>query len=122
MPVIVLRPPNIYGEYDKIDPNRSHVLPALVRKVVERQSPLEVWGTGDDVRDFIFADDLVDAIFLAMEKLNNYDPINIGAGKTYSVKELLQIILEEDGYTDAKVVFNSGKPTMIPIRKVDAFK
>ena len=122
MPIIVLRPTNIYGEHDKVDPDRAHVLPSLVRKVVERQNPLEVWGTGDDVRDFIYVDDLVDAIFLAMEKVDSYNPINIGAGKGYTVKELLRIILEEDGYTDAEIVFNPAKPTMIPIRKVDIAK
>jgi len=118
MPVLVLRPTNIYGPHDKFDPERSHVLPALIRKVVERQSPIEVWGDGHDERDFIYVDDMVDAIVLAMEKQVTYDPINIGFGKTYTVNEVLQIILNIDGYTDARIVYNADKPTMIPVRRV----
>lgn len=122
MTTIVFRPTNVYGPNDDFEPATSHVTPALIRKVVERQDPLEVWGTGDDVRDLIYVDDMVEAIVRAMEKIESYTAINIGLGKGYSVKEILQMILELDGYTDARVVFNPSKPTMIPIRLVDTTK
>ncbi len=122
MPVVVLRPTNIYGPYDKFDFDRCHVLPALIRKVVERQNPIEVWGDGEDVRDFIYIDDMVESMILAMEKVDTYDPINIGLGKCYTVKEALGMILKIDGYTDAKVVFDVSKPTMIPKRRVSIVK
>jgi GDP-L-fucose synthase len=122
MTTIVLRPTNIYGPNDDFEPATSHVTPALIRKVVERQDPIEVWGTGDDVRDVIYVDDMVEAMLTAMEKITSHTAINIGLGKAYSVKEILRTIMELDGYTDAKVVFNSSKPTMIPVRLVDTVK
>ena len=121
MSCVVLRPSNIYGPHDKFDPGKSHVLPALIKKVVERQSPLEVWGDGNDVRDFIYVDDMVDAIVVGMQKIDGYDPINIGSGQTYTVKEILNVILDIEGY-ETEIVFNSAKPSMIPVRKVDVSK
>lgn len=122
MTTVVLRPTNIYGEYDDFEFETSHVLPALIRKVVERHNPIEVWGTGDDIRDLVYVGDFIDAVLLAMQKIESYDPINVGLGKTYSVKEMLNMILELDDYADAKIVFNSSKPSMIPIRTVDTTK
>jgi len=122
MATIVLRPTNIYGEYDDFEFETSHVLPALIRKVVERQNPIEVWGTGDDVRDLIYVGDFVDAMLLAMEKITNYDTFNIGLGQGYSVKEMLNIILEIEGIEGAKIIFDPSKPSTIPIRLVDTAK
>ncbi|MBN2406675.1 MAG: NAD-dependent epimerase/dehydratase family protein [Elusimicrobia bacterium] len=122
MPSIVIRPTNMYGPYDDYDPATSHVLPALIKKVAERQRPLEVWGDGNDVRDFIYIDDFVDGMILAMEKIDTYDPVNLGSGKGYTVKEILGIMLEEEGYDDAEVIYNSSKPSMIPVRLVDTSK
>lgn len=122
MTTIVLRPSNIYGPNDDFEPATSHVTPALIRKVVERQNPIEVWGTGDDVRDLIYVDDVVEAIVKAMERVESHTAINIGLGRGYRVKEILQMILELDDYTDATVVFNPSKPTMIPIRLLDVAK
>lgn len=79
----------------------------------------EVWGTGEDVRDFIYVDDMVEATVRAMEKIKSYPAINIGLGRGYRIKDILQLILELDGYTNASVVFNPAKPTMIPIHLID---
>ncbi len=122
MPTIVLRPSNIYGPYDDYDFATSHVMAALIRRVVERHKPLEVWGSGNDIRDWIYIDDFIDALILAAEKIDSYDPVNIGLGKGYSVKQALQIMLEVDGFTDAQVKFDPSKPSMIPIRLIDTTK
>jgi len=122
MSAVVVRPSNVYGPGDKFEPERSNVSAALLRKVVERQKPILVWGTGEDVRDLIYIDDLVDGTLLAMEKLQGYDAVNIGSGKGCSVKQILQTLLELENYTDVKVVFDSSKPTMIPIRLMDVSK
>ncbi len=116
---VVLRPTNIYGEYDNFDLKTSHVLPALIHKVVERNDPIEVWGTGNDVRDLIYIDDLIDAAISAMMKINRYQPINIGLGKGYSIKEILYLIMEVDKCSNLKVIYNQSKPSMIPVRLVD---
>ena len=122
MTTVVLRPTNIYGEYDDFEFETSHVLAALIRRVAERYNPIEVWGTGNDVRDLIYVGDFVDAMLLAMEKIDSYDTFNIGLGRGYNIKQVLKMILEIDGLTDAKVVFDSSKPTTIPIRLVDTTK
>ncbi len=122
MTTIVLRLAYAYGPGDNFDPEKSKVIPALIRKVVERQNPIEVWGTGEDIRDPIYVDDVVRAILLAAEKVERYDVFNIGLGKGYRVKEMLDTILQLDGYTDAKIVFDTTKPTMIPTRLVDVSK
>ncbi len=122
MTTIVLRATNIYGPNDEFDPARSRVTAALIKKVVDRKDPIEVWGTGDDVRDHIYVEDVVEAIMIAIKKINSYDAFNIGLGKGYSVKELLKTILEIDDYGNASVIFNASRPSMIPIRLVDTTK
>jgi GDP-L-fucose synthase len=122
MMTVVVRPANIYGPYDDFEWATSHVVPALIRKVVERHSPLEVWGDGSDVKDLIYVDDFIDGMLLAMEKINQFDPVNIATGRPCSIKDVLNAILEVDGFADAKIVFNTSKPTMIPKRLIDVTK
>jgi len=95
------------------------VTTALIRRVVERQNPLDVWGTGNDVRDLIHIDDFLDGMLLAFEKSGDYLAINIASGQGYSIKQILQTILEVDSYADAEVRFDPLKPTTIAIRLVD---
>ncbi|MDR4494364.1 MAG: NAD-dependent epimerase/dehydratase family protein [Nitrospirales bacterium] len=122
MKTVVVRPSNVYGPYDKFDPDRSHVTAALIRKVIERQAPLEVWGTGDDVRDLIYVDDFIDAVMLAMKKIEGFEPVNIGYGDGFRIRDVLNTLLEVDGFQDARVVVNPAKPSMIPIRLIDVGK
>jgi len=120
MQCIVLRPANIYGPNDKFD-NRSHVLPATIMKVVNKQSPIEVWGDGKDIRDFIHIDDFVRACIMVMNKVDNYDIFNIGSGIGKSVNDILFNCMELEGY-DTDITYNSDKPSMIPIRLLDISK
>ena len=120
MQCIVLRPANIYGANDKFD-NRSHVLPATIMKVVNKQNPIEVWGDGKDIRDFIHIDDFVRACIMVMDKVDNYDIFNIGSGIGKSVDDILFNCMEIEGY-DTDVTYNSDKPSMIPIRLLDVSK
>ncbi len=122
MATIVLRPTNVYGPNDDFEFATSHVLPALIRKSVERWDPFEVWGDGSEVRDLIYVDDMVEAMVQAAAKLTQYAALNIGLGKGYNVKEILRCILEEDGYAAAHVRFDPSKPTTIPLRLVDTSK
>lgn len=122
MTTIVLRPTNVYGPRDDFEFATSHVIPALIRKVVERWDPVEVWGDGTEVRDAIFVDDMVEALVLAASRLERYAAINVGLGKGYSVRELLGMILQLDGYANARIRYDASKPTMIPLRLVDTTK
>lgn len=119
MPTVVVRPSNVYGTYDKFDFAISHVTAALMRRVIERHNPLEVWGTGEDIRDLIYIDDFLDGMLLAFEKAEDYLEINIASGQGYSVKQILETLLKVDGYTDADVRFDPSKPRTIPVRLVD---
>ena len=122
MKIVVVRPANIYGPYDDFEWETSHVIPALIRKVVERHKLIEVWGDGNDIKDFIYIGDLIEGVLLAMEKIETFNPVNIATGKSCTVKEVLNAILAADSYQDAKIVFNSSKPTMIPKRLIDTSK
>lgn len=122
MKTVVVRPANIYGPYDDFEWETSHVLPALMRKVIERHDPIEVWGDGNDIKDFIYIDDFIDGLLLAAEKIDTFDPVNIASGVPCSIKQALQAMIEADGYTDAQIVFDASKPTMIPTRLIDASK
>lgn len=122
MPAVVVRPTNIYGPHDDFDFATSHVMAATIRKVVERHKPIRVWGTGDDVRDLIYIDDFIDALILAAERIETYDPVNIGFGSGHSVKEILNILLDLEDWRDAAVEFDATKPSMIPKRLVDTAK
>ena len=88
MTTIVLRPTNVYGEHDDFKFETSHVLPALIRKVVERWDPVEVWGTGEDLKDLVYVGDMVDAMMAGMERVDSYESINIGYGQVVSIKQM----------------------------------
>ncbi|MFA6310338.1 MAG: NAD-dependent epimerase/dehydratase family protein [Sterolibacterium sp.] len=122
MRITLVRPANLYGEYDNFDSESSHVIPALIRKVVERHSPIEVWGDGSDVKEFLYIQDFIDGMLLAMRNLTWFEPINIAAGNPCSINDLLNTILDVDGYRDAKIVYNKSKPMMIPKRMMDTSK
>jgi len=87
--------------------------------VVERHNPLEVWGTGEDVRDLIYISDFLDGLMLAVEKCDFYDELNICSGTGISIKGILQTALEVDGFEDADIRFDPEKPSTIPVRLMD---
>lgn len=116
--VAVLRPSSIYGPSDDFDPATAHVVPALVRKVVERQSPLEVWGTGNEERDLVFVGDVVAALLLAAEKVEGHTAYNIGAGTSLSIREVVETLIRVDGFSNAIIRFDPTRPTTIPIRRI----
>lgn len=122
MPTVVVRPANIYGPHDDFAWETSHVVPALIRKVVERHDPVEVWGDGTEIKDLIYIDDFIEGILLAMEKIETFDPVNIGTGVPVSIRDVLQAALKADNYTDAPISYNISKPTMIGKRLLDVSK
>ena len=122
MLTVVLRPANMYGPYDDFAWETSHMVPALIRKVVERMAPLEVWGDGTEIKDLIYVEDFTEGLLLALEKVQTYQPLNIGTGVPVSVKDVLHTALAVDGYGNAKVVYNTSKPTMIGKRMLDVGK
>jgi GDP-L-fucose synthase len=120
--IAIVRPTAVYGRLDNFDPVRAHVIPALILKAVERVSPYEVWGTGDEVRDFLHVEDLARGCLMMLEKHAECDPVNIGYGQVVTIAEIVRLILDAADYRDAEIVFNSARPTAIPFRMVDTSK
>jgi len=119
MPTVVIRPSNVYGPYDKFDFAVSHVTAALVRRVAERQNPLQVWGTGEDIRDLIHIDDFVEGTLAAVSTDLPFLAVNICAGRGYAVRDVLETLLEVDAFHDARVTFDASKPSTVPVRLMD---
>ncbi len=105
---------NLYGPGDSYNPDRSHVVAALVRKFVEAEQAkapsVEVWGTGKPIREFIYVEDCADAIVLAAEKYSDCAlPLNLGTGIGTTIRELSDAVCEASGYK-GKMVWNTDKP------------
>jgi len=119
---VYLLPVNLYGPGDNFDPGSSHVIPALIKKCADAvrkgETTVEVWGTGEPTREFLYVDDAAEAIVLAAENYNGREPINLGSGKEISIKELVQLIARETGFT-GDIVWNSAKPDGQPRRALD---
>jgi GDP-L-fucose synthase len=128
---IYLLPVNLYGPKDNFDPESSHVIPALIKKMVdamyepnkpnkrkELHDTITVWGTGKATREFLYVEDCVKAILLAAEKYNKPDPINIGAGFEISIKELVELIAKLTGFK-GEIVWDTSKPDGQPRRMLD---
>ena len=120
--IALVRPTAPYGCWDNFNLETCHVIPALIKKAVEKQSPYIVWGSGEEVRDFLDARDLARGCLMMLEKYAICDPVNIGYGKGVTIREVAQIILKAVGYENANVQFDASKPTAIPFRVVDTSK
>lgn len=110
---ITLVPGNIYGPWDNFDLNNSHVIPALIRKYSEarrdQRQEITAWGTGAPLRDFVYIEDVCQALCLAAERYDAPDLINISSGTRVAIKELVQLIAELTGY-EGQIVWDTSKP------------
>jgi len=119
---IFLLPVNLYGPGDNFDPESSHVIPALIRKVVEAklrgERRIVAWGTGKPTREFLYVDDAAEGIVLATEKYEKSEPVNLGAGFEISIKKLAELICELAGF-DGVIEWDASKPDGQPRRCLD---
>ena len=119
---IYLIPVNLYGPGDNFDLATSHVIPALIRKFVEardRAEPaVEVWGSGTASREFLFVDDAAEAIFLATERYDDDEPVNIGSGSEITIRNLVTTIGRLTRF-EGEVVWDSSRPDGQPRRMLD---
>ena len=111
----IIRTANIYGPYDRFDETKSHVIPSLIRKAVNKEKPFIVWGNKETVRDFVFSDDLSYALLQVLEKYCNGKPINFSSGIGTNIGELVKLILDVCDHS-IKPTFDSSKPTALPYR------
>lgn len=107
--ISIVRPANVYGTYDNFDHNNAMVIPSLIRRALDGENPLVVWGDGSAIRDLIHAKDVARGMMLAMEKGVN-QPLNLGSGVGVSVKQIVDIIVKN---MDKKpeVVWDTSKPS-----------
>lgn len=122
---IYLLPVNLYGPRDNFDPERSHVIPALIKKMVdaklEGRNEVVVWGTGKASREFLYVEDAAEGVLLATEKYDKPDPVNLGASREITIKELVDLIAQLVGYY-GKIVWDTSKPDGQPRRCLDTSK
>ena len=120
-----LQPTNLYGYNDNFNLKSSHVLPALIRKFheakINKKKSVEIWGTGQATREFMFVDDLASAIKFLISKKFKMDVINVGSGEEISIKKLAEKIKSIIGY-DGKIIFNTKYPDGTPRRIVSSKK
>ena len=113
---------NLYGPGDHFDPSRSHVIPALIKKVADAIAAgadyIEVWGTGKATREFLYVEDAAEGIIRATERYNKTAPINLGSGMEISIKKLITIISRLMKYR-GKIVWDDTKPDGQPRRRLD---
>ena len=118
-------PTNLYGPNDNYDLNNSHVLPALIRKFhdakVEQLPQVEVWGTGQPLREFMHVDDLADACYFLLQHYDQAGPINVGTGSDVSIGELAHLVAGVVGY-EGEICFNTAMPDGTPRKLMDSGK
>jgi len=119
---VFLLPVNLYGPRDNSNLATSHVIPALIRKMLEARDRGEpkivLWGDGSPTREFLYVDDCAEGIVLAAERYDGPEPVNLGTGEEISIRDLAALIAELTGY-DGEIVWDTDKPNGQPRRRLD---
>ena len=122
---ISVQPNNIYGPRDKFSESSGHVMAALITKFHKakktRSSEVICWGSGNARREFIYVEDVADALLFVMNNYNDNEPINIGVGEDHSIKEVAQMISDVVEY-DGKIEWDITKPEGVSKRLLDSSK
>ena len=117
---VILIQTNIYGPEDNFNPDSSHVIPALIKKIYDAKKSkvleIELWGDGNPSRDFLYVDDAAHAAILAAEKYEKNEPINIGSGREITIKELVELLKNIMHADDLIIKWNTQKPNGQPRR------
>ena len=106
--ISIVRPANVYGPLDNFNPVSSMVVPSLIRRAVEGENPLRVWGDGTQLRDIIYCEDVARAMMMVVEKGYNL-PVNIGSGNGYTIKEVAETVVKKVDQ-NIKIEWDSSMP------------
>ena len=106
--IYIARPANVYGPYDNFDPNNAMVIPSLIKRALDGETPLTVWGDGSPVRDFIHAEDVARGMLVIFEQ-GISEPVNLGSGTGVSIKSIVEIIADNLP-DDRQIVWDTSKP------------
>jgi GDP-L-fucose synthase len=115
---IFLLPANLYGPRDNFHPTNAHVIPDLIRKMVESQDEVVLWGDGSPTREFLYVDDAAEGLLLAARRYDGSDPVNLGTGSEISIRELAELIAELTGF-EGEIVWDTAMPNGQPRRSLD---
>lgn len=117
----IVRPANVYGQYDNFNPESCMVVPALINRIFSGENPLKVWGNGEQIRDLIHADDVARGMIHAVENKIT-EPINLGSGNGVLIRELVELVVEYYHRMTGKqvsILYDASKPSGDPIRLMD---
>jgi GDP-L-fucose synthase len=116
---IFLLPTNLYGPRNSFHPTNAHVIPDLIRKMVESPEEVVLWGDGTPTREFLYVDDCVEGLVLAANGYDSPEPVNLGAGKEISIRDLAELVAGVTGF-EGRITWDTSKPNGQPRRSVDA--
>jgi GDP-L-fucose synthase len=116
---VYVLPANLYGPRDNFDLETSHVIPALIRKMVDADDEVVLWGDGSPTREFLFVDDCVEGLLLAAERYDGAAPVNLGTGVETSIRELAETIATLTGF-EGELSWDTSMPNGQPRRRLDA--
>jgi GDP-L-fucose synthase len=109
---------NLYGPGDNFDLERSHVIPALIRKMIDSNNEVVLWGDGTPTREFLYVEDAAEGIWLAGQHYDGADPVNLGTGEEISIRELAELVADVIGF-EGEIVWDTSRPNGQPRRHLD---
>jgi GDP-L-fucose synthase len=115
---IFLLPANLYGPRDNFHPTNAHVIADLIRKMLESDDEVVLWGDGSPTREFLYVDDCVEGLVLAAERYDGPEPVNLGASREISIRDLAELVAEVTGFAGT-ITWDTEKPNGQPRRSVD---
>ena len=118
---IYLLPVNLYGPRDSFDLETGHVIPSLIRKMIESRDEVVLWGDGSPTREFLYVEDCAEGIVLAAERYDAPEPVNLGTDEEISIRDLAEIVAELTGF-EGEIVWDTSKPNGQPRRRLDVSK
>jgi GDP-L-fucose synthase len=116
---IFLLPTNLYGPRDNFDLETSHVIPALIRKMIESPEEIVLWGDGTPTREYLYVDDCTAGLLLAAERYDGAEPVNLGTGVETSIRETAEIVADVVGFS-GRITWDTSMPNGQPRRSLDA--
>jgi GDP-L-fucose synthase len=115
---IFVLPANLYGPRDNFHETNAHVIPDLIRKMVDSGGEIVLWGDGSPTREFLYVDDLVDGLVLAAESYDGEEPVNLGTGAEISIRELAELVADVTGF-EGEITWDTSMPNGQPRRRLD---
>ena len=120
--ILVVRPSNLFGPYDKYSRTKSKVIASLIRKFYERKKYVEIWGDGSDIKDFLYIEDFCDALIHVYKKFKGFETLNISSGSSIKLSKIIDRLCKYFSVNRNLLRFINNMPTMIPLRKMSNSK